>query len=102
MQTIYEVPLKFRIMLVRDYSPFVGSKDVTTRATPFVMIHRSQGAEKAENQELTDEVFNMFLTLDKDQARKVNKYIIDKFKMSDGMLQELLNSPKDLLKYVQW
>ena len=101
MQTIHEVPSKFRIMLVRDYSPFIGSKKVITRSTPFVMIYRAPGAVSAENQELTDEVFKMFLTLEKDQAKTVNKYICEQFKMSDGMLEELLNSPKELLEYVQ-
>lgn len=101
MQTIHEVPSKFRVMLVRDYSPHLGSKRVITRSTPFVMIYRAPDAEKAENQELTDEVFKMFLTLEKDQAKTVNKYIDEQFRMSDGMLEELLNSPKELLEHVK-
>jgi hypothetical protein len=100
MNTLYEVPFTFRITLIREVGRFVGDTQPVTRATPFVLIYRSPDAPKAENMELTDELFKMYLTLPPDMAKIVNKHTQERFQMSDGMLDQLLASPKSLLEQV--
>lgn len=100
MQTIHEVPGMFRIMLMREYSPSAGSNRVIVRKTPFCLTYREPDADSAQNQELNDELFAAFLTLDPAMARVINKHLPDDFKMPQGMLEELLKSPKSLLDYV--
>ena len=100
MNTIYEIPFTFRVMLMREVGRFVGDVNPTIRSTPFVLIYRSPDAQKAENMELTDELFKMFLTLPLDMAKIVNKHIQERFQMSEGMLEQLVKSPKNLLEYV--
>ena len=100
MQIIHEVPETFRIMLMRDYFPWLGSNQVIIRKTPFCLTYRAPGADSAQSQELNDELFATFLTLDPAMARIVNKHLLDAFKMPEGMLEELLKSPKSLMDYV--
>lgn len=101
MQIIHEISGLFRITLVRDYLAGPNSKRVITRTTPFCLLYRSPDDDKAQNQELNDALFKLFLTLDPANARIVNQHLVEKFRMSDGMLEELLKSPKTLIEYVQ-
>lgn len=100
MQIIHETPGVFRITLIRDYSLDLSSKRVITRDTPFCLLYRAPGDDKAQNQELNDALFKLFLTLDPASARIVNEYMVDSFKMPEGMLEELLKSPKELMNYL--
>lgn len=100
MQTIHETPGVFRITLIRDYSPGLGSKRLITRDTPFCLLYRAPGADSAQNQELNDALFKLFLTLDPASARIVNQHLVEKFRMPDGILEELLKSPKELMNYL--
>lgn len=101
MNKLYEIPFTFRITLIREVGRFIGDTKPITRDTPFVLIYRSPNAEKAENMELNDELFKMFLTLPFDMAKIVNKHINARFQMSEGMLEQLVASPKSLLEHVQ-
>ena len=100
MQVIHEIFGLFRITMVRDYLPFLGSKSAITRATPFCLLYRAPGDDKAQNQELTDDLFKLFLTLPPVSSRIVNSHLDEKFKMPAGMLEELLKSPTSLLDFV--
>lgn len=100
MEIIYEVPGMFRITLVRDYSPSAGSKKVIVRKTPFCLLYKAPGSESAQNQELNDELFTLFLTLDPAMALIANEHLSENFKMPLGMLEELLKCPKSLLAHV--
>ena len=101
MDIIYEVPQTFRVSHIREVSRFPGDTQVFQRATPFVLIYRAKDAEKAENMELTDELFELFLTIDPAMAKNVNNHILDRFHMSESMLEQLLKAPKSLLEYVK-
>lgn len=101
MQIIHEISGLFRITLVRDYVEGQHSKRVITRTTPFCLLYRSPNDDKAQNQELNDALFKLFLTLDPANARIVNQHLVEKFRMPNGMLEELLKSPKELMDYVR-
>lgn len=125
MEVIYEVRNKFRITHIPDHyagTPghytnvnggfgLVTSKSdklppIVKRSTPFVLDYRKPGDEAGtpvEHVELTDDLFEAFLSLGSENrkaATTIAQHLSDEFKMSEGMLKELLNSPPRLRHYI--
>lgn len=100
MEVIYEVPLVFRITLVREYSPYAQSARVIKRRTPFVLQLRVDGVAMVENVELTDELFGLLLRLPAEDALAMQKHLSPEFSMSVGMMEQIVKAPKTLLAHV--
>lgn len=100
MDIIYDVPGTFRITLVRDYTPHLGSSRLIRRETPFVLHLRVPGVAAVENVELTDELFSLLLRLPAEDALAVQKHLHPKFNMSPAMLAQITAAPKSLLSHV--
>ena len=100
MKVIYEVPLTFRITLVRDFSAGVGSSHVIKRPTPFILHLRVPGVDPVENVELTDELFGLLLRLNAEDALAVQKHLHPDYAMSRGMIEQIVKAPKSLMEHV--
>lgn len=102
METLYEIPNRFRITLIREVQRYADSPHILeTRATPFLIEYRGPNAEKAEHCELTDEVFKLFLSIEPEIEffETLLRFLPEKFMMSAEMAEHLRGAPKSLLEY---
>ncbi len=97
MQILYEVPGTFRITLVREVGLGIDDSRPVGRRTPFVLNYRIPGVAAAEHAELPDDVLAMYLSVPFEVAKTLGRYIREEFALSDGMLDQLLKAPKELL-----
>jgi hypothetical protein len=100
MDIIYEVPGTFRITLMREFSPHMGSNRVIKRRTPFVLHLRIPCVEAVENVELTEELFGLLLRLPSEDAFALQKHLHPDFAMSESMMAQIVKAPKALLDYL--
>ena len=101
MEVIYEIPGRFRITYVPEFSTYPGGP-THHRPTPFVLTHRADGADKAEQCELPAELFAALVGATPEAwpvVRQLAKYLMPAFALSDGMRNCLLGAPPELKRY---
>lgn len=97
MQIIYEVPGTFRIMLMRDYLPYLGASKPKTRKTAIIFHYRHPHIAAVESTEWPESLLAVMLALKPADALAVHAHLDADYRMSAPMLDALLGAPRDLL-----
>ncbi len=97
MQVIFEIPGTFRITHIPSWQagPWEGAK-VHQMPEPFLVEYRAENTEKCESQQFPEDLFRSLVLLG-DQAKGMIPYLSERYKMSDGMFQNILKFPKENL-----
>lgn len=97
MQVVYEVPNRFRVLVMREFSPCAGSSKVIRRRTPVVMTFKPDAQSSAITQEWTESLFDTIKQLTPEQARSMNEHLDERYRVVPEMLEEVIKAPADLL-----
>ena len=95
MDVIFEVNGRFRITFI----PIAIDRVVRE---PFLVNYREEGAEKAEWTQLPPDLFSAIVGCATPEIfHLMRPYLVEEYSMSDGMLQHLLDAPRNLAEFAK-